>query len=82
MKRKLDKNKVYAFIGRATVKLTAWVLSVYATYGISLWILNDCITVYRQEEKKMGHMSAVAKVLNKQPKSNSKSHKEEKKNCL
>lgn len=24
----------------------------------------------------MGHMSAVAKVLNKQPKSNSKSHKE------
>lgn len=47
MKRKLDKNKVYAFIGRATVRLTAWILSVYATYGISLWILNDCITVYR-----------------------------------
>ena len=47
MKRKLDKNKVYAFIGRATVRLVAWILSIYALYGISLWILNDCITVYK-----------------------------------
>ena len=47
MKRKLDKNKVYALVGRATVRLVAWIISVYALYGISLWILNDCITVYK-----------------------------------
>ena len=47
MKRKLDPNKIYTFIGRATVRLVAWIISVYALYGISLWILNDCITVYR-----------------------------------
>lgn len=47
MKRKLSKTKIYTFIGQATVRLTAWIISVYATYGISLWILNDCITVYR-----------------------------------
>ena len=47
MKRKLSKTKIYAFIGQATVRLVAWILSVYATYGISLWVLNDCITVYR-----------------------------------
>lgn len=47
MKRKLSKTKIYAFIGQATVRLMAWIISVYATYGVGLWILNNCITVYR-----------------------------------
>lgn len=47
MKRKLSKTKIYAFIGQATVRLIAWIISVYATYEIGLWILNNCITVYR-----------------------------------
>lgn len=47
MKRKLSKTKIYAFIGQATVRIMAWIISVYATYGIGLWILNNCITVYR-----------------------------------
>ena len=44
MKRKLSKTKIYTFIGQATVRITAWIISVYATYGVGLWILNDCIT--------------------------------------
>ena len=47
MKRKLSKTKIYTFIGQATVRIMAWIISVYATYGVGLWILNNCITVYR-----------------------------------
>lgn len=47
MKRRIDKNKVYAFIGKITVGLTAWAITVYATYLSMAYILDNCITVYR-----------------------------------
>lgn len=31
MKRRIDKNKVYAFIGRAVVYITGWALAVVGT---------------------------------------------------
>lgn len=47
MKRKLDKNKVYAFIGRAVVFLGTIVLLNIANFNLMIYILDNCITVYR-----------------------------------
>ena len=47
MKRKLDPNKIYAFIGRAVTFLTAIVLLNIANYYLAIYILDNCITVYR-----------------------------------
>ena len=49
MKRKLDPNKIYAFIGRAVTFLTTIVLLNIANYHLAIYILDNCITVYRQE---------------------------------
>lgn len=43
MKRKIDKNKVYAFIGRAITYTSIWALSVTGLY----YAITNCITVYR-----------------------------------
>ena len=46
MKRKLDKNKIYAFIGRTVV----WT-SIHILLGIAMFdVAINCMTVYRQEE--------------------------------
>ena len=45
--RRIDANKVYAFIGRATTILTGWALGVCACYNLAIYILDNCITVYR-----------------------------------
>ncbi len=43
MERKLDKNKVYAFIGRAVVYSSLYVVTVFG----SVWAFLECTTVYR-----------------------------------
>ena len=43
MKRKLDKTKVYAFIGQAVVYSAIYVSAVLGT----AWAFLECITVYR-----------------------------------
>lgn len=45
--KKTRKNKLYEFIGKATVRITTWAMSVYLVYQASLYILDNCITVYR-----------------------------------
>ena len=47
MKRKLDKNKIYNFIGQATTKITGFLLLETSLYFVALYILENCITVYR-----------------------------------
>ena len=47
MKRKLDLNKIFAFIGRAVTFLTTIVLLNIANYYLAIYILDNCITVYR-----------------------------------
>ena len=47
MKRKLNKNKVYALIGRAITFLIAIILINIANYNLLIYILDNCITVYR-----------------------------------
>ena len=47
MKRKLDPNKIYAFIGRVVTFLTTIVLLNIANYHLAIYILDNCITVYR-----------------------------------
>ena len=46
-KRKLDKNKIYNFIGRATTKITGFLLLETGLYFVAIYILENCITVYR-----------------------------------
>lgn len=46
MKRKIDKQKVYAFIGKATTCVTGWVLGVYASYNLMIYILDNCLTTF------------------------------------
>lgn len=41
--KKINKSKLYELIGKATV----WAMSVYLVYQASLYILDNCITVYR-----------------------------------
>ena len=41
------KNKIYALIGRATVFLTGWGISVYALYKLVIIILDNCCTTLR-----------------------------------
>ena len=43
MKRKLDKNKIYSFIGQAVVYASIWALSVTGIF----YAVTNCITVYR-----------------------------------
>lgn len=43
MKRKLDPNKIYAFIGRAVVYSTIY---IGAVAGL-VWAFLECTTVYR-----------------------------------
>lgn len=45
--KRIDKNKVYAFIGRAVTFLTTIVLVNIANYNLLIYILDNCITVYR-----------------------------------
>lgn len=45
--KKINKSKLYEFIGKATVRLSIWAMSVYLVYQASLYILDNCITVYR-----------------------------------
>lgn len=47
MKRKLDKNKIYAFIGRVVAYLTGIVLLNIINYNLAIYVLDNCITVYR-----------------------------------
>lgn len=47
MKRRIDKNKVYAFAGRAVTKLSLIVLANIAVYNLAIVVLDNCITVYR-----------------------------------
>ena len=45
MKRKLDKNKIYAFIGKTVV----WT-SIHILLGIAMFdVAINCMTVYRQK---------------------------------
>ena len=44
---KVDKNKIYNFIGKATTKITGFLLLETSLYFIALYILENCITVYR-----------------------------------
>ena len=39
---KIDKSKVYAFIGRAVVYTTGWALAVAGMF----YTVTNCITVY------------------------------------
>ena len=45
--KKTRKNKIYELIGKATVRLSIWAMSVYLVYQASLYVLDNCITVYR-----------------------------------
>jgi hypothetical protein len=45
--KKINKSKLYELIGKATVRLSIWAMSVYLVYQVSLYILGNCITVYR-----------------------------------
>lgn len=45
--KKINKSKLYELIGKATVRLSIWTMSVYLVYQASLYILGNCITVYR-----------------------------------
>ena len=47
MKRKLDKQKIYAFIGRATTFLIVGALGMYVNYNLMIYILDNCITTIR-----------------------------------
>ena len=43
MKREIDPNKIWSFVG----KISAIVLAQIAFTQLSLFILNNCITVYK-----------------------------------
>lgn len=43
MKRKLDKNKIYAFIGKTIVWTSIWILSGIVMFDVAI----NCMTVYR-----------------------------------
>ena len=45
--KKINKSKLYELIGKATVRLSIWAMSVYLVYQVSLHIIGNCITVYR-----------------------------------
>lgn len=45
--RKIDKNKVYAFIGKITTRAIGILLAQIALYYALIYILDNCITVYR-----------------------------------
>lgn len=41
------KNKIYELIGRATTKILAFLLIETGLYYTLIYILDNCITVYR-----------------------------------
>ena len=41
MKRKIDENKVFAFIGRAVVLFALWASTVWGVF----WCFENCITI-------------------------------------
>ena len=45
--KKLDKNKIYAFIGKITTRAIGILLAQIALYYALIYILDNCITVYR-----------------------------------
>lgn len=47
MKRKLDPNKIYELIGRATTYLIVIALGMYINYNLTIYILDNCITTIR-----------------------------------
>ena len=47
MKRKLDKQKIYELIGRATTFLILGAFGMYANYKLMIYILDNCITTIR-----------------------------------
>lgn len=47
MKRKIDKNKVYALIGKAVTKLLTFAVVEVTICNLAIYILNNCMTVYR-----------------------------------
>lgn len=42
----MKMNKFYNFIGKCVVFITLYVLSIFTTYKIMIFML-DCMTVYR-----------------------------------
>ena len=54
--KKINKSKLYELIGKATVRATVWAMSVYLVYQASLYILDNCITVYRQNISKRNQL--------------------------
>ena len=49
MKRKLDKNKIYAFIGKTVVWTSIHILLGIAMFDVAL----NCMTVYKQKGVKI-----------------------------
>ena len=45
--RKIDKNKVYAFIGKITTRVLGILLAQITLYYSLIFILDNCITVYK-----------------------------------
>ena len=41
------KNKFYELIGRVTVGLTVWAITVYGFVKISIYILDNCCTTLK-----------------------------------
>ena len=44
MKRKIDKNKVYAFLGRAVTYLSIYVVIEIGFIKTMMYVLDNCIT--------------------------------------
>lgn len=38
-------NKFYQIVGKATTFLAGWGISVYATYNLMIFMLNNCTTL-------------------------------------
>ena len=44
MKRKIDKNKVYSFIGRAVTYLSIYMIVEIGFIKTMMYVLDNCIT--------------------------------------
>ena len=44
MKRKIDKNKVYAFLGRAVTYLSIYMIVEIGFIKTMMYVLDNCIT--------------------------------------
>jgi hypothetical protein len=47
MKKRTQKSRIYELIGRITVFLIVWAISVFSLINLSLYVLNNCITTIR-----------------------------------